>query len=301
MSIAAVGIDLGGTRIKAAVLDPGGRVLHQQYMPTNDSNEAVWKGAVQQAVQECASRLSNPDFIVGISAPGIPNEANAAIAYMPGRLEGLQHFNWAGFLGHKTWVVNDGIAALTAEARAGAAKNKKNVVMLTLGTGVGGAILIDGKPYQGAFQKAGHIGHMVIDNESGADITGMPGSLENAIGNCTVQQRSAGRFADTHALLHAYRDGDLFARWVWLQSVQKLALGIASLTNILSPECVILGGGITEAGADLFQPLEGFLDLYEWRVGGNKTTIVKARLGDMAGAVGAAYFARIQEESKTSF
>ena len=300
MSKAVVGVDLGGTRIKTVLLDGEGRLIYQQYVPTNDSNEAVWKGAVMNAVQESAARLNQPDFIVGISAPGIPDSSNAAIAYMPGRLEGLQHFNWSAFLGHQTWVVNDGVAALTAEARAGAAKDKQNVVMLTLGTGVGGAILINGKPYQGAFQKAGHIGHMVVDNETGPDITGMPGSLENAIGNCTVQQRSGGKYADTHALLEAYRNGDAFARWVWLRSVQKLALGIASLTNILSPECVILGGGITEAGKDLFQPLQNFLDFYEWKPGGNKTVIVKATLGDMAGAVGAAHFALMQEESKTT-
>lgn len=299
MSKAVIGIDLGGTRIKAALLDAEGKLILRQYLPTNDSSEAVWKASVRQAVDELVSQAGITDFIVGISAPGIPNEANSAIAYMPGRLEGLQHFDWSAFLDRKTWVVNDAVAALTAEASVGAARDKKNVVLLTLGTGVGGAILIDGRPYQGAFQKAGHIGHMIVGGESAPDITGMPGSLENAIGNCTVQQRSGGKFADTHALLHAYRSGDPFAQRVWLQSIEKLALGIASLTNILSPECVILGGGIAEAGDDLFQPLESFLERYEWRVGGSKAAIVKARLGDMAGAAGAAHFARIQEVAKT--
>ncbi|MDQ3843286.1 MAG: ROK family protein [Bacteroidota bacterium] len=297
MSKAVIGVDLGGTRIKATVLDTEGQLLHQQYLPTNDSNEALWKQSVLNAVNELAVKLNASDFVVGISAPGIPNEENSAIAYMPGRLEGLQNFNWSSFLQHPTWIVNDTIAALIAEAKVGAAKDKKNVVLLTLGTGVGGAILIDGKPYRGAFQKAGHIGHMVIDNESEPDITGMPGSLENAIGNCTVQQRSLGKFRDTYALLEAYRKGDHFARWVWLTSVQKLALGIASLANILSPEYIILGGGITEADKDLFDPLESFLDLYEWRVGGKKAIVVKAQLGDMAGAVGAAYFALLKEDS----
>lgn len=299
MSKAVVGIDVGGTRIKAALLDAEGKLIRQQYMPTNDSSEAVWKASVRQAVEELASPPDGADCIVGISAPGIPNETNSSIAYMPGRLEGLQHFDWSVFLHRKTWVVNDAVAALTAEARAGAARDKKNVVLLTLGTGVGGAILVDGRPYQGAFQKAGHIGHMIVDGESAPDITGMPGSLENAIGNCTVQQRSGGKFVDTPALLQACRSGDPFARRVWLQSVQKLALGIASLTNILSPECVILGGGIAAAGDDLFHPLEQFLAQYEWRVGGNRAAIVKAQLGDMAGAVGAAYFARMQEVAKT--
>src|SRR5690606_38783925 len=162
------------------------------------------------------------------------------------------------------------------------------VVMLTLGTGVGGAILIDGKPYLGAFNKAGHIGHMVINDQGDADVTGTPGSLEDAIGNATVAKRSQGRFTTTHELLKAYRKGDVFAKEVWLTSVKKLAVGIASITNILSPEIVVLGGGITEAGHDLFEPLNDFMDIYEWRAGGFKVEIVKAIQGDLAGAVGAA-------------
>ncbi len=123
----------------------------------------------------------------------------------------------------------------------------------------------------------------------------MPGSLENAIGNCTVQKRSSGKFRNTHELLNGYRQGDHFARWVWLSSVQKLAIGIASVTNTLSPECVVLGGGITEAGDDLFEPLESFLSLYEWRAGGASAAILKAKFGDMSGAIGAACFALMKE------
>jgi glucokinase len=132
---------------------------------------------------------------------------------------------------------------------------------------------------------------MVIDNEGDVDVTGMPGSLEECIGNCTIEKRSKGKFQSTHALLEAYRKGDEFAKTVWLKSVKQLGIGIASITNILSPEMVVLGGGITEAGNDLFDPLSNFMDTYEWRAGGNKTTIVKAIHGDLAGAIGAACFA----------
>lgn len=293
MAKAVIGVDLGGTRIKAVALDPNGNILEQQYVPTQDSNEAIWKQTIKDTVNALQGTLTE-DFVVGISAPGIPNEQNSAIAYMPGRLEGLQNFDWSSFLHHKTWVLNDAVAALMAEAKMGAAKDKKNVVLLTLGTGVGGAILIDGKPYQGNFQKAGHIGHIAVDSHHEPDVTGMPGSLENAIGNCTVQKRSLGKYSSTHELLQAYRQGDHFARWVWLSSVQKLAIGIASITNTLSPEGVILGGGITEAGDDLFEPLESFLSLYEWRPGGSRATMLKAQFGDMSGAIGAACFALLK-------
>jgi len=210
-------------------------------------------------------------------------------------LQGLENFEWTDFLKMRTFVLNDAISAMMGEARFGAAKDLKNVVMITLGTGVGGAILIDGKPYQGSFNKAGHIGHMVIDSEGEADIIGMPGSLEDAIGNCSIEKRTSGKFKTTHQLLEAFRNGDSFAKEIWFTSVKKLAIGLASITNILSPEMIIIGGGIAEAGNDLFEPLESFMDKYEWRAGGNQTKIVKAQYGDFSGAVGAACFAREQK------
>ncbi len=292
MSDIVIGIDLGGTRIKAVAIDAGGNILQHYYQPTKDGDDTNWKSAVAAAVQEMQTKMNDNNLLVGISAPGLPNSTNSAIGFMPGRLQGLENFIWTDFLETKTRVLNDAISAMLAESRFGAAKGKKHVVMLTLGTGVGGAILIDGKPYQGAFNKAGHIGHMVIDSDGEPDIIGIPGSLEDAIGNCTIEKRTLGKYNSTHALLEAYREGNRFAAEVWLTSVQKLAIGLATLTNILSPEMIILGGGITEAGNDLFEPLEKYMANYEWRTAGNRTEIVNAQFGDLAGAVGAACFAR---------
>jgi glucokinase len=294
MSKIAIGVDLGGTRIKTVAVDGKGGLLYQEYTPTNDGNEN-WKQTIRSSVEQAKGAIGVNEFVVGISAPGIPDQSNEVIEFMPGRLHGLENFNWTGFLDKRTWVLNDAVAALMAEATLGVARERKNAVLLTLGTGVGGAILIDGKPYQGSFQKAGHIGHISMNCEEPADITGMPGSLEDAIGNCTIHKRSMGRFKDTHSLLEAYRKGDHFARWIWLTSVRKLAVAIASISNMISPECVILAGGITEAGNDLIEPLDSFLSVYEWRPGGNKVEVVKAQFNDMAGAIGAACFASVQE------
>jgi len=291
MSAAVIGIDLGGTRIKGVLLDGQRNVLEQLYTPTNDNELAGWKDAVLECVNSLQSKAGPTQLPVGISAPGLPNAINTSIAFMPGRLQGLENFDWSVFLKHPAFVLNDAVAALLAEARLGAAAGKKNVAMLTLGTGVGGAILINGQPYQGAFNKAGHIGHIVIDDEGEPDVTGMPGSLEDAIGNVTIAKRSDGRFLSTHELLDACKNDDVFAKEVWLKSVRKLAIGLASVTNILSPETIVLGGGITEAGEALFHPLEEYMGLYEWRAGGNRVNIVKAHFGDMAGAIGAACFA----------
>lgn len=291
MMAVSIGIDLGGTRIKAVVIDSEGHVLQENYQATNDGNDSVWKNAVATAVKELQSIARTEKINIGLSAPGLPNQNNTAIAFMPGRMQGLENFDWKNLLHQPTYVLNDAVAAMMGEARFGAAKNKKNVVMLTLGTGVGGALLIDGKPYQGAFNKAGHIGHMVINDEGDCDVTGMPGSLEECIGNCTIEKRSKGKFASTQELLNAHRKGDVFAKEVWLKSVRQLAIGLASVANIISPEVIVLGGGIAQADDDLFIPLKKYMDQYEWQPGGNKTAIVKAKYGDLAGAIGAACFA----------
>jgi glucokinase len=210
---------------------------------------------------------------------------------MPGRLEGLENFVWKDYLQTPAYVLNDGVAALVAEAKTGAAKNSINAIMITLGTGVGGALLINKQPYQGSFNKAGHIGHMVIDSNGDADVTNMPGSLEECIGNCTIEKRSNGKFTSTHELLDAYRNGDELAKQVWLTSVRKLAIGLASASNFISPDTIVVGGGIAEANDDLFIPLENWFDEFEWQPGGIRPKIVKAIHGDLAGAIGAACFA----------
>jgi len=291
-----IGIDLGGTRIKGVVIDAIGNVLHQTYTPTNDGEGEIWKEAIAKTVHELRQKVPGEKIAVGISAPGLPNKENTTIAFMPGRLDGLENFVWSDYLNCSAYVLNDGVAALVAEAKTGAAKNSTNAIMITLGTGVGGALLINKQPYQGSFNKAGHIGHMVIDSNGDADVTNMPGSLEECIGNCTVEKRSKGKFTSTHELLDAYRNDDEFAKQVWLLSVKKLAIGLASASNFISPDTIVVGGGIAEANDDLFLPLNKWFDEFEWQPGGIRPQIVKAVHGDLAGAIGAACFAMSKSE-----
>lgn len=290
----AIGIDLGGTWIKGVLMQiETGEIVKQLYHPTNGDKD--WKQAVAETVADLRGESASPVKAVGLSAPGLPNETNQHIAFMPGRLAGLEGFHWSKFLNTPVHVVNDAHAALLAESRFGVAKGHKNVVMLTLGTGVGGGVLIDGRLYPGSFQKAGSLGHITVDAESEQSITGQPGSLENAIGNATIGKRSMGRFTSTYQLLEAVKQGDYFAQWVWLSSVRKLAVGVSALMNCFSPDLVVLGGGITQAEDALLLPLGEFMNLYEWRPGGRATPIKLAQFGDMAGAIGAASFA-IQSE-----
>lgn len=292
LGLSIIGIDLGGTRIKGVAIDADGNILHQTYTPTNDGDGEVWKEAIKKTVNDLKEKTNSVNAIIGISAPGLPDNNNTCIAFMPGRLEGLENFIWSDYLQTPSYVLNDGVAAMVAEAKAGAAKKSTNAVLLTLGTGVGGALLINGKPYQGSFNKAGHFGHSVVDCNGDCDVTNMPGSLEECIGNCTVEKRSGGKFSSTHELLIAYKNGDAFAKEVWMKSLKHLAISLASICNIISPDTVVIGGGIAEANDDLFVPLNKMIDEYEWQPGGIKATIVKAQQGDLAGAIGAAFFAK---------
>src|SRR5262245_32351173 len=117
----------------------------------------------------------------------------------------------------------------------------------------------------------------------------MPGSLEDAIGNWTIQARTNGQYATTHDLVAAHVAGSSKATGIWLESVQKLACGIASLVNVLDPEAVIVGGGIAQSGPALFKPLQEALDRIEWRPTGRGVKLLPAQLGELAGAYGAAF------------
>lgn len=286
-----IGIDLGGTNIKGVLVNEAGEVLKQHYIPTQDDPQGHWRGNVLAMVRYFQSYWQGPIEAVGLSAPGLPDATNQSIDFMPSRLPGLEKFIWQEYLGLPTWVLNDAHAALMAEASFGVAKDHKNVVLMTLGTGVGGGLLIHGELFQGLSQMAGHLGHMTVDaRDDEYSITGMPGSLEYAIGNYSVERRSRGRFTSTWELVEAYRNGDPIASYTWLASIKALAAALSSLINILSPDCIVLAGGITLAEDALFGPLGDFMDYYEWRPGGKSTPIVQAYFGDMAGAIGAAGF-----------
>jgi glucokinase len=227
---------------------------------------------------------------VGVCAPGLVAADGRSIAHLPGKLAGLVGIDWTNVLQQPRTVpvLNDAHAALLGEAWMGAARGKRHVVLLTLGTGVGGAVLNDGQLMRGAIGRAGHIGHLSLDPEGPPSITGMPGSIEVLIGDCTVAARTGGRFPNTAALVTAHRAGDADATRVWLKSIRALACAIGSCINLFDPELVVVGGGIAQAGDVLFDPLRSEMDRVEWRPGGHRVPIVPATLGEWAGAIGAA-------------
>lgn len=285
-----IGLDLGGTHIKGVLIQSDEIIRREQRSYRQDDQS--WQQAALAVYRILSEQAGDVVNSVGLAAPGIAAADNRSIAHLPGRLPGVEQFDWSAFLGREVSVLNDAHAALWAEACWGVGKDRQHIVLLTLGTGVGGGLLLNGQLYQGFLQRAGHLGHMSVDvNSTVAGITGTIGSLEEGVGEASLQRRSLGRFTTTYELVEAYRAGDTWATFVWLDSVRKLALGIVSCFNAFSPELVILAGGITKAGEHLLEPLTSFIDLYEWRPGGHSTPIVIAQFEEYAGAIGAALYA----------
>ena len=305
--ILGLGIDLGGSSIKAIAVTPAGEVLSRHNVDFDPAIKMQWAEKILALVQQLQREPAGPGragvspgqadtggtpapLCIGVSAPGLAAADGRSIACMPERLQGLEGLDWTEFLGASNTVpvLNDAHAALLGEAWVGAAQGLQNVIMLTLGTGVGGAAMVEGRLLRGHIGRGGHLGHSSLDPDGPPDCAGTPGSLEVAIGNCTIRERSRGRFQTTHDLIAAHLRGDAEATAVWFKSVKALAAAICSFINILDPEAVIIGGGIARAGKALFEPLQQFLDPIEWRPVGQRTRILAAQLGEFAGAFGAA-------------
>jgi len=291
-----LGFDIGGTTLKSVAFSPEGKILQQRAMPTNDDGTDSWlvraRDFVGVSLRECP-----PHTRFGIAAPGLAAPDGRSIKSMPGRLRGLEGMDWQTFLGsaYPVPVLNDAQAALLGETWLGAAKGAKDVMLLTLGTGVGGAAMVDGHLLRGHLGRAGHLGHISLNPRGALDIVNTPGSLEDAIGEHTLLRRSSGAYSATSKLLVDVSSAVPQASEIWLESVNALGAALASLINVLDPEIVMLGGGIADAGEMLFVPLQAALDRFEWRPGGAKVRLAKATLGPIAGAAGAAFSAQETE------
>lgn len=290
MTAYQLGVDLGGSSVKAVAVTREGQILARRNVDFAIDQVMAWGERVRELILDLQSECGGAAETIGLSAPGLAARDGRSIAYMPGRLAGLEGLNWTDYLqvSRPVQVVNDAHAALLGEVWLGAAVGLHNVVMITLGTGVGGAAMVDGHLLKGHIGRAGHLGHICLDPAGPADVTRTPGSLEYMIGNYSLGERSAGRFQSTHELIAAHQSGDAMATHIWLASVRALACGIVSLINVLDPEAVIVGGGIARANTALFEPLQQMLEEVEWRPGGHRVRILPATLGEFAGAIGAA-------------
>src|SRR4030095_4130014 len=288
-----IGVDLGGTNIKIVAISREGQILDRSTCETDTDSPDSWVKTIKTKIREIELTRKESARWIGMAAPGLAARDSLSIASMPGKLRGLEGLNWTDALqtSHPVPVLNDAHAALLGEAWIGAAVGCRNAVLLTLGTGVGGALLAEGRLFKGHIGRAGHLGHTSLNPDGPPDIVGTPGSLEQTIGNCTLCARSQGRFSSTRQLVEAHLAGDSQATEVWVRSIYHLAVGLTSIINSFDPELIILGGGIVRAGSALFDPLSRFMAQVEWRPLEHHVPIIPAALSDQAGALGAAYYA----------
>ena len=304
-----IGIDLGGTNIVAGVVDENYQILTKASVKTNlprpEQEIAADMAAVaRQAAEEAGLSLDQIEW-VGVGTPGIANSATGIIEYSNNlgfcNTPMVQYLEEA--LGRPAFIENDANAAAYGEYVAGAAKGAKHAVCITLGTGVGGGIIIDGKIYCGSNFGGAEIGHTVIDVNGPMCSCGRKGCFEvfsSATGLIRMtkealaahpesamkdEERITGRTAFNYM-----RAGDETAKQVVDDYIRYLAAGITNTSNIFQPDVLCIGGGVCNEGDPLLLPMKEIVkkEVYT-RNSPKNTEIVIAKLGNDAGIIGAAF------------
>lgn len=287
-----LGLDLGGTNIKWVVLDQDGTPLADGSLPTEGD------GGPDHVVERLALAgheaiaAAGPIATAGVGVPGIYDATHGRIRFftnLPGP--------WAGHplgaplseaLGVPVRLINDARAFTLAEARVGAGKGCASLVGVTLGTGVGGGIVLDGRLVLGYHGTAGEIGHQVIDCTPGAPPCGCgnTGCLESFVRAAALA--SAAGTATAAEAFAADQRGDPRAHAAVEKWIDYLAIGLANVVTILTPDRIVLGGGVASAAGRIIVPLRERFKTHVHLTDPNHVEIVHAALGVRAGAIGAA-------------
>ena len=291
-----LGIDVGGTNSKLAVLEVEGdhrSLLATATIPTGTGDP----GEVVGRLGAAGARLvagHGPVAAAGAGVPGLFDETSGRIVLLPNLPAAWTGRPFrdplAGLLGVPVALINDARAFTLAESRMGAAAGCPTVVCVTLGTGVGGGVVVDGRLRFGPSGRAGELGHQVIEVDGPPCGCGNRGCVE-AFAAGAALCRLGGR--DTpEAVFRAAAAGDQRAGAAVRATVGRLAVGIANLVTVLWPERVVVGGGVAAAGDQLFGPLRAAVAAAAPLVDPTSYEIVPAALGPAAGAIGAALWAR---------
>ncbi|HEX7243043.1 MAG TPA: ROK family protein [Longimicrobiaceae bacterium] len=312
-----VGVDLGGTNIVVGLLPlEGGEVLGLRSMPTDSVRGAKFVvdrivGMVEHAIQEVlAEHGGTRDQVagVGIGSPGPLDRGTGTVINTPNL--GWRNFPLRDLISNAVHLPatldNDANCATYGEWWLGAGRGTRALVGFTLGTGIGGGIVLDGEIYHGCSDVAGEIGHMTIDSNGRKCKCGNYGCLEQYASGPAIALRAVegieagaetvlvdmvgGKMDDITAatVYEATVQGDPYATEVMKDTAKFLGAGIASIINILNPEMVVIAGGVTRAGDTLFDPLRAEVRRRAFKSAQECCRIVPAELPGTAGVVGAA-------------
>jgi glucokinase len=317
MTSLTLGIDLGGSKILTAIVDPQGEILS-----SDESMTPATKGrkVVVQCILDSAHRALKRANVaiseicaIGVGVAGISNP-EAGILFTSSNLPGLRNVPLRNIvqegLGKKTFLINDANAAALGEFYFGTARGVRNFIYITLSTGIGGGIVIDGKIYTGAIGAAGEVGHMTIDDDGPICNCGNKGCWETLASGTALAREARQRIEEgvrtsileytaggnlggvTAEVVHsAAEHGDSLAKELIARTGYYVGVGLANLINIFNPELIVIGGGLSNIGDMLLEPA--------FKVAGERANkeafqamrFASAGLGRNSGVLGAAAFA----------
>ena len=322
MRTLTMGIDLGGSKILTAIVDPQGGMLSsdESITPATKGREAIIQGIVDSAHHALtqAGLTISEICAIGIGAAGI-SSPEAGILFSSPNLPGLRNVLLRDImqeiLGKKTFLINDADAAALGEFYFGAAKGVDDFIYITLSTGIGGGIVMDGKIHTGAIGAAGEVGHMTIDDKGPICNCGNRGCWETlASGTALIREarKRMERGVRTHILEYAEGDiekvtpqaihgaaqqGDRLAKELIGRTGYYVGVGLANLINIFNPELIVIGGGLSNIGDMLLKPAFKVAGERAFKEAFQAVRFASAGLGQTSGVLGAAAFA-LQEMKK---
>jgi glucokinase len=298
----AIGVDIGGTGIRAAIVGLSGELIESFHEPSPRSISAL-----RDFVGSVAKRVEAPMRGIGIGCKGVIDATSTRVKSCPGDLSFLEGQLLSEVIGAgdvPVYAENDARVALIGEVLWGSARGKRNVVMLTLGTGVGGAVLVDGVILHGANRAAGHLGHTTIDPQGGLCICGNYGCLETFFSSraiesdywahmhraapATLSISSTGEVPNPEAIFRAAAAGDECARYVVDRALEYLGAALVSFLHTFDPEIFILGGNIAAAGPQLIAPIQDKIARRTKTLLGREVPIAFQKLVGYGGVAGAA-------------
>jgi len=311
-----IGLDLGGATLDAAMLDSTGKLLEELHVEVEHQNADKAFSGIAHAVTTLREKQAGSELkAIGLGIPGLVNSKTRRAEIVP-NFPALLDMDLAARLSSETGLPvvldNDASAAAYGEFQAGAAVGRKNVFYVSLGTGIGAGLIIDGHIYRGASGFAGEFGHMTIDPEGIECTCGNIGCLETIASGPNIVRRTRERlYRDRTSSLsrlalprdreftaediaRAASEGDEMAQVMMERTGMFLGIALATVVNLLNVEMVVLGGGVMAAGDLILKPTIKETRRRAFPPSFNSCEIVIAKLGRSAGMIGAALLARDQ-------